>query len=355
MTETAKTGVFWLIACVVALMAAIVAWPRSIETDTSKLIGKPVFPEFQDVLAVSSMKIDRFDEELGQLSSFEVVRDDKSGQWTIPSHDGYPADAAEQIRDAATAFLNLKILGVASEVKEDHEDFGVLEPNVSSLKVGDEGVGRLVQLQNAEKEMLVNLVIGSNVKDAEDQRFVRIPSQDVTYVVKLDDSPLTTKFDKWIEDNLLDMSSFDVTKVAIKDYSIVRTLQGASMQPNYDANLSIDDSGAWSLEKHAVYEGAKPVEKELAEDEELDSQKLGDLRNALDDLKIVDVRRKPDGLSADLKADAGFMKDKGALQSLYSRGFYPQQTADGKSEVFAANGELIATLKSGVEYLASVW
>ncbi|QDV68314.1 hypothetical protein Poly24_20230 [Rosistilla carotiformis] len=351
MTESGKTGVFWLVASVVVAMAAIVAWPRSTETDLAALVGKPIFENFNDVLDVSMLKIDRFDEELGQLSSFEVTRDAKTNQWSIPSHDGYPADATEQIRDAATAFLNLEILDVASEVKDDHEKFGVLEPNASSLKVGDEGVGRLVQFENDQGEVLVNLIIGSMVKDSEDQRFVRIPTQDVTYVVKFDDKPLTTKFDAWIEDNLLDLSSFDIQKIGIRDYSIVRTLQGASMQPNFDADVVLTEDDTWQLDKLDVYEKGKPVAQTLADDQELDGTKLGELRSALDDLKIVDVRRKPDGLSGDLKADSGFMKNDDAVRSLITRGFYPQPTEDGKGEVFAANGELIATLKNGVEYL----
>ncbi|QDV59407.1 DUF4340 domain-containing protein [Rosistilla oblonga] len=351
MTESGKTGVFWLVASVVVALAAIVAWPRSTETDLAGLIGKPIFEKFNDVLDVSMLKIDRFDEELGQLSSFEVTRDSKTNQWSIPSHDGYPADATEQIRDAATAFLNLEILDVASEVKDDHEKFGVLEPNATSLKVGDEGVGRLVQFENDNGDVLVNLIIGSKVKDSEDQRFVRIPTQDVTYVVKFDDTPLTTKFDSWIEDNLLDLSSFDIEKIGIRDYSIVRTLQGASMQPNFDADILLAENDTWQLEKLDVYEKGKPVAQTLADDQELDGTKLGELRSALDDLKIVDVRRKPDGLSGDLKADAGFMKNDDAVRSLIARGFYPQPTEDGKGEVFAANGELIATLKNGVEYL----
>ena len=35
----------------------------------------------------------------------------------------------------------------------------------------------------------------------------------------------------------------------------------------------------------------------MAADEELDTKKLDDLKFALDDLKIVDVNRKPGGLS----------------------------------------------------------
>ena len=44
----------------------------------------------------------------------------------------------------------------------------------------------------------------------------------------------------------------------------------------------------------------------MSADEELNAAKLDELKTALDDLKIVDVSRKPAGLSADLKAAADF-------------------------------------------------
>ena len=53
--------------------------------------------------------------------------------------------------------------------------------------------------------------------------------------------------------------------------------------------------------KSTTRRSGKWEEVTLSEDEELDSQKLNDLKTALDDLKIVDVRHKPAGLSKDLQ------------------------------------------------------
>ena len=69
----------------------------------------------------------------------------------------------------------------------------------------------------------------------------------------------------------------------------------------------------------------------LAADEELNTAKLDDMMTALDDLKIVDVRRKPQGLSADLKASANFLNDANAVQSLEKCGFYLVQLDDGRA------------------------
>ena len=55
-------------------------------------------------------------------------------------------------------------------------------------------------------------------------------------------------------------------------------------------------------------------------DEELNTAKLDELKTALDDLKIVDVSRKPAGLSADLKAAADFTTKHEAVESLARQG-----------------------------------
>jgi len=77
------------------------------------------------------------------------------------------------------------------------------------------------------------------------------------------------------------------------------------------------------------------------------SAKLNDLRNALGDLKIIDVVRKPAGLSADLKAEEAFAGDREAVTSLAQRGFFAVQ----KGDMVSSNGETVIGMKDGVEYL----
>jgi len=89
----------------------------------------------------------------------------------------------------------------------------------------------------------------------------------------------------------------------------------------------------------------------MADDEELDTQKLDDLKNALDDLKIVDVARKPEGLSADLKATKSFATDMEAMQSLVKRGFYAVPVSQTDYELLSNDGEVRCAMDDGVEYV----
>ena len=94
----------------------------------------------------------------------------------------------------------------------------------------------------------------------------------------------------------------------------------------------------------------KEAPAKLAEDEELNAEKLNGLKTALDDLLIIDVERKPKGLSQDLRATEEFSKDNEATSSLVTRGFYPVPLKD-HVEIFSSEGEATCTTKDGVRYV----
>ena len=74
---------------------------------------------------------------------------------------------------------------------------------------------------------------------------------------------------------------------------------------------------------------------------------MNDLRNALGDLQIIDVARKPAGLSSDLKAAESFVNDVEAVSSLQQRGFLPLPSG----LILSTEGETVIGMKDGVEYV----
>jgi hypothetical protein len=57
-------------------------------------------------------------------------------------------------------------------------------------------------------------------------------------------------------------------------------------------------------------------------------------------------------LSEDLKAGEDFMNNREALQDLMSKGFTPAATSEGAAdEIISSDGEVIATMKDGTEYV----
>src|SRR3954464_2332610 len=360
MNENAKTAAFVAVG-VVAILIGFVTAPSSAELDQNTLVGKNLTDKFDSPDAAKRLRIVRFDQDTGRAQQFEVA--EQNGLWTIPSKNGYPADAARQMAEASTSLMDRKILSVVSNNAGDHEEYGVIDPLAPKLEPGQKGVGTRVTMSDAVGKPLVDLIVGKGVRDAEKQRYARIAGQDVVYVIEIDPSKLSTKFEDWIEKDLLKLHAWDLQQVLIKDYSAeltpVMTQDGLRFQPTWDPRsemtLAYNDTDAkWNPIKLSAFEPKKgaQVDFTLGKDEELNEESLNAMKSALEDLKIVDVVHKPQGLSNDLKAGQDFMKNDERLRQLASKGFTPAVTKEGGAlELVSSDGEAIATMKNGTKYV----
>ncbi len=354
MNEAIKTVIYAGVAILVACIAYFTR-PADVEFTDSTIreqVNKPLFPEFKDPKAAARLEIVQVKSDLGSVNKFEVARDKDTDLWSIPSHAGYPADAENQMRDVSLMFVDLEIRGIASTVADDHRLFGVLEPEQSSSSEA-EGVGMMVNVLSRDGDKLANLIIGKPVKDSQDERFVRKPGQDVVYVVAIDPSKLSTKFEDWIEKDLLQLNGWDIENVSLLDYSIVETNRPGVL--GLDQRLQVDlkwDSAKseWLLNQFLTYQGREAVPTQMGIDESLNTTKLNELKSALDDLEIVDVFRKPAGMTADLKANEEFLSNE-AKASLDEKGFYVVPTGPSTLEIKSANGEVHVAMKDGVRYV----
>lgn len=352
-----RTGLFLLGGLGMLLLGSAVQ-PRFKSSKVEPEEQRVLFPELSDASKAASLEIVSYDDELSTLHPFKVLQ--SGGVWVLPAHQNYPADAKEQLAAAATSLVDLKMLDVVSKSPGDHETYGVIEPDPEKIKPGMTGVGQLVEIRDGSGNKLARLIIGKEDKrrvgaDASGRtlRFVRKAGQDPVYRVEVDTSKFTTSFDDWIEKDLLKLSPWDVRRLGLEDYALVAVESngrvGVQLDRKYRVDLAYDDKDAkWSLVKlEAFSKEGEPKEEKLADGEELASGKLNDLRNALGDLKIVDVARKPSGLSAELKAEESFTNDREAVTSMQQRGFLPLKTG----EILSTDGETIVGMKDGVEYV----
>jgi len=350
MSENNKTLSFVGVAAALLLTAWLLRpSPASIETQDD--IGQEFFPEFKDPLTASSLEVVEYDEPTGGLRPFKVSQ--INGVWSIPSHEGYPADAKNQLEQAATAVIGLEKLKMVSDKAADHEIYGVVDPDASKLEAGASGVGKRVTLEDKNGNKLAQFIIGKKDPDRPELHYVRVPGQDRVYLAIVKTDKLSTKFQNWIEEDLLKLNAFDVKQIVMDDHSVDEL---NPQQPLVQRGLTIVDfnnkDSKWTLEKMEAVDPAsgKWEEVKLADDEELDAQKLNDLKTALDDLKIVDVRHKPAGLSKDLKAGEELVADRATRQALQQRGFYLAPVQGGFA-LFSNEGEVRAGLNDGVEYI----
>ena len=333
--------------------------PRFKPATLKPAVERVLFPELTDAEKAASLEIIRYDDELATLYPFKVIK--TGGVWVLPSHQNYPADAKDQLAAAATELVDLKALDVVTERAADHEVYGVIEPDQEKIKPGMTGVGQLIEIRDASGSKIARLIVGKEDKQAgvgsgsRRLRFARKAGQDPVYRVELDTSKFTTQFGDWIEKDLLKLTPWDVRSVELDNYTLaavesdgrleVRQQRSEKMQLSYD-----DKASSWqltSLETFPNEDSAESVSEELKNNEEVDSTKLNDLRNALGDLQIIDVARKPAGLSADLKAAESFVNDVEAVSSLQQRGFLPLPSG----AILSTEGQTVIGMKDGVEYV----
>ncbi|MCA9148563.1 MAG: DUF4340 domain-containing protein [Planctomycetales bacterium] len=351
MNEMTKTLLF-VGAAVLATGVAVGTRSGSPSASAPIEISEPLFPTFTDPVAAASLKIVRFDESLASIKELEVKK--SNGIWTLPSHDGYPADAENRIRDAATPFIDLRPLAVSSDKDGEHAQFGVLEPSIDKSAVGDQGVGTLVNIKDESGNNLVNLIIGKEVQGNPEQRYVRRPGQSVVFVAKVDPNNLPVKFEDWIDKDLLALNNWDMTELVLKDYSfqVAASLSGPITDFDERFEMTVgEDNGVWKVNDLLVSDGNDLKPRELKETEKLNDDRLRALREALDTLEIVDAQRKPENLRADMKVEEGFASDQAGMQSLIQHGFYPVQMPTGEVQVLSADGEVRVRTKEGVEYM----
>ena len=316
------------------LLLGWLAQPRYQSREVKPEAERILFPELTDVQKAASLEVVKYDEELATLQPFKVVQ--AGGVWVLPSHQNYPADARDHLAAAATELVDLESLDVVSSSAADHETYGVIEPDPEKIKPGMVGVGELIEIRDAGGNKLARLVVGKEDKrpgtsaaGGKKLRFVRKAGQDPVYRVEIDTSKFTTRFDDWIEKDLLKLSPWDVRRAVLDDYSLGAVESGGRIRVEQNRKDRIevaydDKDQRWTLARLEAFGGGPEAKLEtLGEAEELASPRLNDLRNALGDLKIVDVVRKPAGLSAELKAEEKFTADEEAVRSMQQRGFLP--------------------------------
>jgi hypothetical protein len=357
-TAMRRTAVF-VVAGLLLLGLGWAVQPRFKPAIVESAAERVLFPALTDAEKASSLEIIRYDDELATLYPFKVIK--SGGVWVLPSHQNYPADAKDQLAAAATELVDLKTLDEVTSRAIDHELYGVIEPDQEKIKPGMTGIGQMIEIRDASGSKLARLIIGKEDKQSgvgggsRRLRFVRKAGQDPVYRVEIDTSKFTTRFGDWIEKDLLKLTPWDIRSVELDNYSLSAVESGGRLEVRQqrDEKISLeydDKESSWLLSSFETFpdeESSDPVAVDLQANEGIDSTKLNDLRNALGDLQIIDVARKPAGLSSDLKAAESFVNDVEAVSSLQQRGFLPLPSG----LILSTEGQTVIGMKDGVEYV----
>jgi hypothetical protein len=346
MNENTKSIAF--IAATAAFVAlAFYTTPEKIDpTSKGSQMGQALFETF-DTRSATGIEIVEIDEENLEAKSIEIAQTEKGWWIRRPQKPDYPANADNQVKDVSTILLDLRILDVASEGSGEHASYGVVDP--SKANPGDAGVGKSIALKNSSGSNLAQLIIGNEVEGLSRTRYVRKPQENTVYTAEVQNAnDVSTKFVDWVEEDFLDLDKWNIKQITLDNYE-VNLAQGQLNRSGNPLVLNYDSS-EWKLSGSS-----------LTEKEELDKEKLDALKDALDDLKIIDVEKKPEILVNNLKKGNEFFnnlkdqKNQAVVQSLQQKGFYTVavQNPQGQQvpKVVSNKGEVLVGMKDGVEYV----
>ena len=326
MSEIKTTMTFGGTALLLGLLALGTVPGRS-APDAFFDIGEPFFPEFTDPSVATTLEVIEFDEATAAAMPFKVTNQD--GLWTIPSHHDYPADGEDRLAQTAAGVVDIIKDDFRSDNVADHEALGVIDPldeTVSTLT----GRGKRVTVKDETETVLADFIIGNAVGEGGNLRFVRVPGQNRVYAARME-IDISTRFEDWIEKDLLQVERGRIDQIILNDYSI------------NERTLSVTQRGTLVLENtEGEWNG-----RDIASSEEVDVGEVGLLLAALDDLSIVGVRPKPAGVSQDLtRITQSTTMTQSEFLSLQSKGYY--LTRDGR--LLSNEGELLVRTSDGIGY-----
>jgi hypothetical protein len=327
-TETRKT----LSTMVLAVVLAALAWAAgsgSLRPPAVLDRGQPLFADFTDPNAATSLEVIEFDEQTSAAKPFKV--DNRNGRWTIPSHDNYPADGGKRLASTSAAVMALRKDDIASDNAGDHERCGVLDPLDETLPT-PRGRGTRITVRGRNDRLLADVIIGQPLEGRPDFRYVRVAGQKRTYLARVHGLDVSTRFEDWIERNLLKAERREIDQVVIRNYST-------------DAKTGrVDERGTLVLRRKGEDLWAADG---MAGGESMNTFAMNLLVTRLVDLVIADVRPKPPGVTAALSQAPGGKLTQTDVADLRAKGFY--FTSDGR--LLSNQGEVLVHTTAGIFYI----
>lgn len=347
-----KTTLIFLGAALASIALAIVTAPvKRDPASKANRMGQPLLETF-DPRQATGIEIVEIDEDELEAKSIEVAQTERGWFIRRPGKPDYPANADNQVKDVSTILFDVRILDQAGEGAGEHAKFGVLDP--SRAQPGEKGVGRMIALKNNSGSNLAQLIIGNEVEGLVNTHFVRKPDENEVYRVEMQNvNDVSTKFVDWVEKDFLDLDKWKIKRVSLDNYEV----KNGKIEPSTKQILDYADS-EWKL-----------IGSLLTENEELDKEKLDAMKDAFDDLEIIDVEKKPEVLASSLRNGDEFVAAnnieelKSSAKSLFDKGFLTVEMtgADGKPlkyengkpklQVVSKKGEILVGMQDGVEYV----
>lgn len=277
--------------------------------------GEALFGSFTDPTLATHLEVVHWDEDSAQAIRFSVEQ--KQGRWVIPSHNDYPADGTERMGKAAASFIGVQKDMYYGDNPSDHAAFGVLDPSGAEGK-GDEK-GKRITIKDAGGSELVDVIVGKSIPEKQGFYYVRYPGEKRVYGSRLQ-LDISTSFTDWIEKDLLHVDRDEIVRLVYDPYKVD------------EAQGKVVGSDPIFAQREGGDEWTASAETKLPKGKTIASMKVRQIVTAIDNIKIVGVRPRPQPLT---------------LAALQSKGFFV--TPDGR-RLFGNEGEARIVTKDGLVY-----
>lgn len=348
-TESKSQSVRTIIYAAVAALSVALGVTTYLQNQPAEMaefekVGEEFYPEFNNPNDATSLKVTVFNEDQATISSFEVEQVD--GAWRIPSHNNYPADATEQLAKTASSIIGIKRGALISRRESDHTEYGVADPasdNDEILK----GRGDRITIRKAD-EILADFIIGNEYPEKPGAFYVRAPGEKETYVAEFE-VDLSTKFQDWIDTDLLKIERDTVTDIIINKYTIAEITDKETGQ-TYKGPTDVEEFDV-TREKFGEPWNLKDLKPET---EEVNNDAVKALVSALVDTKIIGVRPKPEGLTPELSVTPEAARNPLMIANirgdLAERGYYLIPQEENQLGIIAQEGSFYAATNEGLVY-----
>jgi hypothetical protein len=292
-------------------------------------VGEPFFPDFTDPTKATGLRVAAYNTDAAKVDEFSVAY--KDGKWVIPSHHNYPADGKTRLAKTAASLIGVTRGQLVSTTADAHKRLNLLDPLDKAL-TGTEGRGSRITI-TAGDQVLADYIIGKKDEDAgQDKYYVRRADSDLAYISEVKPD-LSTKFVDWIQPNLLDATATAFRQLTLRRYHVDEA-KGVIV-PGIESVLDRDSStDPWKLE--GLDESMEKVKTTVVDA----------MTNALSNMKLVGVRRKPAGLGASLKGDEAAELSPTDELDMRSKGFFVV-----RGQLMSNEGDFLAGTADGVLYV----
>lgn len=289
--------------------------------------GAPLAPDLTDPQKIVSLEVIGWDEQGARPRAFKVAFE--NNHWVIPSAFNYPVDATQNMAAAASSFVGALRERVVTDQASEHARLGLIAPD-DITTAANTGRGTRVTMRDAAGKTVADLIIGGPVMEADTsgappaKRYVREAGKNRVYTTKLNQA-YSTRLTDWVQTDLLAVAPDQIQKVSIDRYhidekkgtivdakSVTLTRPAPPAQPPNPQQPPAPQDWSISSSEGPIPAGAK-----------INQQRVDDMLSAINQLKIVGVRPKPENLVRIMSGSSGEGKiSPGDQMNLQRHGFF---------------------------------